>query len=93
MLLELLKETQIIFPEITDVIDPVSQHGDPLGAKAEGEPGVTLRVIATIEQDDRMDHAAAADFQPAAPANITSFTAAQETFNIKLCARFGEREK
>jgi len=93
MLLELLKEAQIVFPKIADVIDAISQHGNPLWSETEGKTGIYFRVIATVCKNHRVNHAAASNFQPASAANITSLAAAQETFDIELRARLGERKK
>ena len=38
-ILELFQEPDIIRPEVADVLDAVAQHGDALGAHAEGEAG------------------------------------------------------
>ena len=89
----MFKESQIILPEIADVIDAVSQHGDALGAEAEGETGVALGVVAAVAQDVGVHHAAAADLQPAAAADGAALAAAQKALHVEFRGGFGEWEE
>ena len=47
---------------------PVLEHGDALGAEAEGEAGVFIGVVADARQHPGMHHACGHDFDPAAVA-------------------------
>src|ERR1043166_3425068 len=61
---KLFQESQIVLVEIADVIDAVEEHREPLEAHAEGVAGPDFRIVAHGLEDRRIDHAAAADFDP-----------------------------
>ncbi len=62
---ELAQESDVVFEEHAQVADAVLEHGHPLHAHAEGEPGVGLRVVAHASKHVGIDHAAAQDLHPA----------------------------
>src|SRR6185503_17887239 len=62
---KLAQEAQVVGVEVSEVFDAVAQHRDALDAEARGEAGVAVRVIADAAQDVRVNHAGAADLQPA----------------------------
>ena len=71
----------------------VFEHGDAFGAEAGREAGELCGVVAAVLQHDRVNHAAAADLQPAAAlANRAALAAADEALHVDLRARLGERE-
>src|SRR5579871_4180340 len=53
---KLLQEAQVVGPELADVVQGVGEHGDALGAHAEGEAAVHGRVVAAVAQHHRVDH-------------------------------------
>jgi len=55
--LESLQEAHVVGEEGADIGDGVAQHGDAIGAHAEGEALVALRIDAAIAQHHRMHHA------------------------------------
>src|SRR5258708_26831015 len=62
---ELLQESQIVLIEEADVLNAPLEKGEALDADAEGEPGVTLGVVADGFEHRGVDHAAAEDLNPA----------------------------
>src|SRR5690348_13413231 len=62
---ELPKEPDVVFDEAADVLDGVLSHGDAFDAQAEGPAGVFFGVDAAVGEDVGMDHAAAAQLDPA----------------------------
>src|SRR5207244_1964414 len=90
---KLLQKTQVVGPELADIVDGVFQHADPLRPHAEGEAAELVRVVAAVPQDHRVDHTRAHDLQPAAPlAQAAALAAADDAVHVHLNARFGERE-
>src|SRR5207244_3216520 len=65
---KLPEEAQVVVPEVAQVREAVAQHRDPLEAPAERESGHLLRVVAHPAEHVRVDHARAADLDPAGPA-------------------------
>ena len=61
--------------------------------KPKAKPVYRSGIVAAVLQHHRMHHAAAADLQPAATANCTALSTAQETFDVELGGWFGEREE
>ena len=55
--LELFEEPEVIAPEISDVIDAVSQHRDALGPHAKGETRVFLGIVVAIAEQGGVYHA------------------------------------
>ena len=64
-LADALEEADVVGEEVADVVDAVFEHGDALGAHAEGETAEDGGVVAAVLEDDGMDHAGAEDFEPA----------------------------
>ena len=62
---ELLQEARIVAPELAQIGDPVPEHRDPLEPPAECEARVPLGVVADELEEVRIDHARAADLDPA----------------------------
>src|SRR5688572_16115981 len=63
--LELPQEAEVVFDEVADVVDAVFPHGDALDAEAEGPAGIDFGVHVAGREDVGMDHAAAAELDPA----------------------------
>src|SRR3954466_7740181 len=63
--LELFEEAEVVFDEEADVVDAVLAHGDAFDAEAEGPAGVNFRIDFAVGEDVGVDHAAAAEFDPA----------------------------
>ena len=77
--------------KLPDVLDAVPEHGHALGAHAEGKAGELERIVTSVAQHSRMDHAAAEDLQPAgALADGASLPGAQEALDVHLGGGFGE---
>src|SRR5262245_4027138 len=90
---KLRQEPQVIPPIQPDIVDRVFQLCDPLGTHAEGEAAAPGRVVAAVAQYDRMDHARAHDFEPAAAlAERTPLAGAEDAVHVDFDARLGERE-
>ena len=87
-LAELRQEAQIVVEEEAQVVDPVAQHGQALGAHAKGEALVLLWIDAGHAQDVGVDHSAAQHLEPARG----RFAIATRAANIHLGRRLGEGE-
>src|SRR5581483_11428486 len=64
---ELLQKSQVVGPELANIVDGVGQHGHALGPHAEGEAGVHGRVVAAVAEHHGVHHARAGDLEPAGP--------------------------
>src|SRR6185503_14154709 len=62
---ELLQEAHVVGVELTDVVHAVAHQGQPVDAEPEGEPAPLLGVVAHGPEHVGVDHAAAAQLQPA----------------------------
>src|SRR5690242_51667 len=79
LLAELLQEPLVAAEEPADVVDAILQDADPLGPEAAGEAAEFGGVVAAVAQHVRVDHATAADLQPARVlADPAALAAAQE---------------
>ncbi len=54
--LELLEEPQVVFVEETDVVNPILQHGQTLGAHSKGKTRIHLRIVADEAIQGGMHH-------------------------------------
>src|SRR6185436_19364244 len=61
--LELLQESHIVTPEVTDIVNFVAQHQLAFRSHAPGITRIDLWVVAAVLQNNRMHHAAAHDLQ------------------------------
>ncbi len=96
--LKLVKEPDVIFIELSDIINAVLKHGDALDAHAKGKASVAISVIVHHLKHGRMDHAGAQDLKPARVwANAAAFAPADDTtyvhFRTGLCKRKKARTK
>src|SRR5262252_6486754 len=92
---ELPQEADIVLVEQFHVGDAVAEHGHALDAEAEGEASVLLAVVAHVGEDARVDHAAAAQLDPAgalAQAAASGLSAAEGALHVHLGAGLDERE-
>lgn len=55
---ELFQESQVINPEMTNIIDVVFEHGDSFYAHSESEAAPHFRIDIDSSQNIRIDHAA-----------------------------------
>lgn len=93
LVLELGKESPVVFREQSQIVDSVEQVGNTFHADSEGEAAVYVRVNAAVFQDRRIYHAAAQDFHPPGVfAKSTSFPCADGACDIHFGRRLGERE-
>src|SRR6266850_2861719 len=100
-LTELSQNPQIILEKQPDVVNPILQHGDSLYTHAEGETRDFLWIVADKTEHLGIDHTGTENFQPARrfanPAGLPfrnrSFAAANQTLDVDLGARFGERKE
>ena len=63
-LLELGKETSVVFREQPQIVDTVEQIGDTFHADTKGEAAIYVRINTAIFQNGGVHHAAAQDFHP-----------------------------
>ena len=90
MVLELLQKPHIVTPEITNVVDLVSQHQLALRSHAKGEACVTLGVVAAVLQNIRVHHAAAQDLQPVLTFAEANLALVAPALDVDLERRLGE---
>src|SRR5690242_13110687 len=91
---ELPCEAHVPVEEVGDVVDAVLEHRHAVDAPAEGEAGVLLAVVLHVAEDFRIDHAGAADLDPAGLlARAAALAAAEHAGEIDLRRRLGEREE
>ena len=64
-ILELLQKPQVVFVEEADIGDAEFSHGEAFDAKAEGPAGVFFAVDIYGVENIRVNHSAAAHFDPA----------------------------
>src|SRR5215210_5792663 len=91
--LELAQKAEVALEEEAKVRDAVLDHRHPVGARAEGEAGVPLGVVADLFEDRRVHHPRAEHLQPArAPAYLAVrvAAAAHEAAYVQLDARLDE---
>src|SRR5690242_9993821 len=89
----LRQEAHVALEERTDLVDAVTDHGDPLEPEAEGEPLPLLRVVADGLEHVRVDHPAAAELDPAREgADTTSLAVAEDAAHRQLGRRLGVGE-
>src|SRR5438093_7149144 len=92
--LELLEEPDVVLPQDPDVGDAEPDHGEPVVAAPEREPGPSLRVVADGLQHARMHHAGAHRLDPAREATRPAAAAtADEARHLNLRARLDERKE
>src|SRR5437899_9505652 len=90
---KLTQESQVIGPEISDVVDAIHQQRDALHAHAEGEPAKPIRIVAAVCEHHGMHHTRAHDLQPAgAFTQAASFARTDHAIHVHFDARLGERE-
>src|SRR5690349_6547172 len=92
---ELLQEAEVALEVVLDVGDAVLEHRHALEAHAEREAGVLLAVVADVAEDLRVDHAGAADLDPAgalADAARAARAGAEGALHVDLDARLDELE-
>src|SRR5438093_388286 len=100
-LTELSQKSQVVLKKQPDIVDPILQHGDSLYPHAESESRKLLRIVADKTKHLGIDHTGTENFQPARrfahPASLPfqnrSFAAANQTLDVDLSARFGERKE
>src|SRR5688572_24974900 len=100
-LAELAQEPQIILKKEPDIVDAVFQHGNALHSHAEGEAGNLFRVITDEAKNRGINQAGTEYFQPAGafanaaglPRRAGATTAANQTLDVDLSARFSERKE
>ena len=73
---------------MSDVIDPVQDHGHPLDSQAKGEPCPFFRIEIDQAEDLRINHSTPHDFDPF----VAQFSQIR-TLEIDLETGLGEREK
>src|SRR5205807_468098 len=92
--LELLEEPDVVLPQDPDVGDAEPDHGEPIVAAPEREPGPALRVVSDGLQHARMDHAGAHRLDPTREATRPAApAAADEARHLDLRARLDERKE
>ena len=83
---------QITVIECPQIGNAIFQHGNTFDSHAKGKPLIFVRVIATIFQHPRIDHARAKNFQPViTSANFQTATITR-TANINFGRRLGKGE-
>lgn len=100
-LTELSQKSQVVLKKQPDIVDPILQHGDSLYTHAESESRDFLRIVADKTKHLGIDHTGAKNFQPARrfanPAGLPfrnrSLAATNQTLDVDLSARFGERKE
>src|SRR5215213_8207349 len=91
---ELGGESEVVLPELTQVGQPVAEHGDPLETPAEREAGPLLGVVAHELEQLGVDHPGAADLDPAGvAADGAAVAVAEEARHVRLDRRLGEGEE
>jgi hypothetical protein len=91
---KLLKETQIVLEQQTDIADFMPCGGQAVKADTKGKPAVNLRVYPAARKDVGVYHAGAQYFYPSRVlANTAALPAAFAAAYVHLNTRLGEREK
>ena len=91
--MELLKETDIILIEQTDVVDSVHQRAQAVEPKSKRKPRIFFRVDINNPKDTRMYHSRPAHFYPAGSfADAAAGAAAFEAGVVDFSAGLNKRE-
>ena len=72
----MLYEANVIFIEMTDVVDVIFEHGNALDTHSEGKSAVNLGVDSAVAQNIRMNHSCAVYLKPALALSKTAALAA-----------------
>src|SRR2546422_3618699 len=89
--LELLQEPDVTLEEQLDVGNVILDHCEAVGAQAEGPARITVGIDAAVAEHFGVDHAAAHQFNPAAPlAHAAAPSVADHATHGYLAARLRE---
>lgn len=92
--LKLAEESEIVLEEKPHIVDTILQHGNSFDPHTKSETGDRFRIVLDMMEYFGVDHAGTEDFKPATVfADSASFPTANDTGDIYLGARLGEREK